>query len=68
VSGALEGTGKVGGAAAAAGLFAAAALHAAWGAGFAWPFRDRAALADAVVGTVDVPGPVAAAQAKTAGR
>lgn len=44
-------------AAAGAGLLAAAALHAAWGAGSAWPFRDRAALADAVIGSAKVPGP-----------
>jgi hypothetical protein len=44
-------------AAASAGLFAAAALHAAWGAGSAWPFPDRAALADAVIGAAEVPGP-----------
>jgi hypothetical protein len=44
-------------AAASAGLLAAAALHAAWGAGSAWPFRDRAALADAVIGAAEVPGP-----------
>jgi hypothetical protein len=45
------------GAAASAGLLAAAALHAAWGAGSAWPFPDRAALADAVVGGTEVPAP-----------
>jgi Protein of unknown function (DUF3995) len=63
-------------AAASAGLFAAAALHAAWGSGSAWPFPDRAALAQAVIGTARVPGPVpcfavsgalAAAGALTAG-
>src|SRR5579862_5721965 len=32
-------------------------LHAAWGLGAAWPLRDRAALADAVVGRADVPPP-----------
>lgn len=41
---------------ASAGLFIAAALHAAWGAGTAWPFPDRAALADAVIGAAEVPG------------
>jgi hypothetical protein len=46
-------------AAASGGLLAAAALHAAWGAGRSWPFRDRAALADAVVGTAEVPSPAA---------
>jgi hypothetical protein len=44
-------------AAPSAGLLAAAALHAAWGAGAAWPFPDRAALADAVIGAAEVPGP-----------
>ena len=38
-------------------LFALAGLHAAWGAGSAWPFPDRRALADAVIGAADVPGP-----------
>lgn len=49
-------------AAAAAGsvaLLALAGLHAAWGTGAAWPFRDRADLADAVAGTREVPGPAA---------
>lgn len=41
------------------GLLSIAALHAAWGAGSAWPFPDRAALANAVVGAADVPGPAA---------
>ncbi|MGH3396522.1 MAG: hypothetical protein ACRDPO_17710 [Streptosporangiaceae bacterium] len=45
--------------AASAGLLTAAGLHAAWSAGLAWPFRDRAALADAVVGAAEVPGPAA---------
>jgi hypothetical protein len=40
-------------------LLAVAGLHAAWGTGRAWPFPDRAALADAVVGTAEVPGPAA---------
>jgi hypothetical protein len=44
---------------ASGGLLAAAALHAAWGAGRAWPFRDRAALADAVIGTAEVPSTAA---------
>jgi hypothetical protein len=34
-----------------------AALHVAWGAGSSWPLADRAALADAVVGRDEVPGP-----------
>jgi hypothetical protein len=34
-------------------------LHAAWGAGSAVPFRDRNDLADAVVGTIEVPPPLA---------
>src|SRR5258708_11484872 len=44
---------------ASAGLFALPGRHAAWGAGSAWPFSDRSALADAVIGTQDVPGPAA---------
>lgn len=44
-------------AAPSAGLLAAAVLHAAWGLGSAWPFPDRAALADAVIGAAEVPGP-----------
>jgi hypothetical protein len=34
-------------------------LHAAWGLGASWPLRDRAALADAVIGRADVPPPAA---------
>jgi hypothetical protein len=41
------------------GLAGLAGLHAAWAAGSSWPFASRAELADAVVGTPDVPGPVA---------
>jgi hypothetical protein len=44
-------------AAASTGLLAIAGLHAAWGAGSAWPFPDRAALADAVIGAAEVPPP-----------
>jgi hypothetical protein len=44
---------------ASGGLLAAAGLHAAWGAGRSWPFPDRAALADAVVGTAEVPSAAA---------
>lgn len=40
-------------------LFGLAGLHAAWGAGLAWPMPDRRALADAVIGTGEVPGPAA---------
>ncbi len=40
-------------------LFALAGLHAAWGAGSAWPFPGRPELADAVIGTAEVPGPAA---------
>ncbi|MGH3123176.1 MAG: DUF3995 domain-containing protein, partial [Streptosporangiaceae bacterium] len=40
-------------------LFALGGLHAAWGAGSAWPFPDRRSLADAVIGTAEVPGPAA---------
>jgi hypothetical protein len=40
-------------------LLGLAGLHTAWGAGSAWPFADREALADAVVGTTEVPGPAA---------
>jgi Protein of unknown function (DUF3995) len=48
-----------GAATASAGLLALGALHAAWGAGSAWPFPDRSALADAVIGADNVPGPAA---------
>jgi hypothetical protein len=40
-------------------LFALAGLHAAWGAGSAWPFPSRRELADAVIGTAEVPAPAA---------
>ena len=40
-------------------LAAIAGLHIAWGLGSAFPFRTRANLADAVIGSVDVPPPVA---------
>ncbi|ACQ78447.1 conserved hypothetical protein [Beutenbergia cavernae DSM 12333] len=48
----------------AAGLGAAVTLaaiggtHLAWGAGSSWPARTRADLADAVVGSPQVPGPI----------
>jgi uncharacterized protein DUF3995 len=32
-----------------------AGLHVLWGVGFSFPFRDREQLADAVIGTSDVP-------------
>lgn len=42
------------------GTFAAiAGLHVAWGNGSAFPFSTRDQLADAVVGTKQVPGPLA---------
>jgi len=44
---------------ATAGLGGLAGLHLAWAAGSAWPFAGRAELADAVVGTAEVPGPAA---------
>jgi hypothetical protein len=44
---------------ASCGLAGLAGLHAAWAAGSAWPFPDRASLADAVVGAAEVPGPAA---------
>jgi hypothetical protein len=50
---------RAGAATASTALLALSALHAAWGAGSAWPFGDRAALADAVIGASDVPGPAA---------
>jgi hypothetical protein len=50
---------RAGAATASTALLALGVLHAAWGAGSAWPFPDRAALADAVIGASDVPGPVA---------
>jgi hypothetical protein len=40
----------------AAGLGAIAALHLAWAAGSSFPFPDRAALADRVIGSNTVPG------------
>ena len=40
-------------------LAAVSALHVAWGFGASFPFRSRDELADAVVGTADVPPPVA---------
>jgi hypothetical protein len=40
-------------------LFGLSGLHAAWGAGAAWPFSDRRALADAVIGADDMPAPAA---------
>ena len=43
------------------GLLATAGLHVAWGRGSAFPARDRAALAEGVIGappgSVDAPGP-----------
>lgn len=36
-------------------LASLAGLHAAWGLGSSFPFRERLQLADAVVGTTDVP-------------
>jgi Protein of unknown function (DUF3995) len=50
---------QAGSAVASGALFALAGLHAAWGAGSAWPFQDRRALADGVIGGADVPGPAA---------
>jgi hypothetical protein len=43
----------------AATLATLAALHVAWGRESAFPFSTRAALADAVVGTENVPSPLA---------
>jgi hypothetical protein len=40
-------------------LGATAALHGAWGLGSSWPLPDRVSLADAVMGTRDVPRPAA---------
>jgi hypothetical protein len=40
-------------------LASLAALHVAWAAGSSWPAADRAALADAIGGFSDVPGPIA---------
>jgi hypothetical protein len=40
----------------ASALAAIGALHVAWGLGSSFPFRDRAALADTVVGNDAVPG------------
>ena len=44
---------------ASAALLGLAGLHAVWGLGATWPLPDRASLADAVVGTDDVPPPAA---------
>lgn len=52
-------TRRAGSGTASLGLLVLAALHAAWGAGSAWPLPDRPALADAVVGTAEVPPPAA---------
>jgi len=40
-------------------LIAIGGLHVAWGLGSAFPFASRAELADAVIGTSDVPPPAA---------
>jgi hypothetical protein len=48
---------RAGAVTASVGLFALAGLHAAWGTGLAWPTPDRRALAEAVIGTGEVPGP-----------
>lgn len=40
-------------------LLAVAALHIAWGLGSSFPFRTREELADAVIGTDEVPPPTA---------
>lgn len=45
--------------AASAALLGLAGLHAAWGLGSTWPLSDRAAFADAVIGTEEVPPPAA---------
>ena len=44
---------------AALGLLAIGGLHVAWGLGSSFPMADRDELADAVVGTDEVPGPLA---------
>jgi len=48
---------RAGAVTASGGLLALAGLHAAWGAGAAWPFPDRSALADTVIGAAEVPAP-----------
>jgi hypothetical protein len=40
-------------------LISLAGLHVAWGLGSAFPFSDRSQLADSVVGTKEVPSPLA---------
>ena len=40
-------------------LLTLAALHCAWGMGRSFPFRDRKSLADAVIGTDEMPPPLA---------
>lgn len=44
---------------ASAGLAFVGGLHVAWGRGSSWPMKDRAELADAVVGGISVPSPAA---------
>ena len=50
---------RIGPVAAGIALLSNAGMHAAWGAGSSWPFADRSALADAVIGAEEVPGPAA---------
>lgn len=40
-------------------LLSLAALHVVWGLGHSFPYRDRASLANAVIGTDEVPPPFA---------
>jgi hypothetical protein len=47
-------------------LFALATLHVMWGLGSSFPFRNRDELADSVVGTERVPGPIACVAVATA--
>jgi hypothetical protein len=45
--------------AASAALAGVAVVHVAWGVGSSFPFRDRATLADSVIGDSNMPGSVA---------
>ncbi|HUK73121.1 MAG TPA: hypothetical protein VLW50_30960 [Streptosporangiaceae bacterium] len=50
---------RAGAATASVALFALAGMHAAWCAGSSWPLPDRGALADAVIGSAEMPAPAA---------
>ena len=56
-----NGRGRAGRAVAGLGLGAVGALHLAWAAGSSFPAPNREVLADTVVGSPQVPGPIACA-------